>query len=169
MVNSPVLVLNQNYEPLNVCRARRAIVMLWRGKAEVLEQDSATVHSASLAIEIPSVIRLIHLIRRPRIQRKLNRRDVFARDKYTCQYCGKYTKELTIDHIIPRRLGGEHVWNNVTSACKACNQRKAGRSPKDAGMRLLHQPYQPPHVGHNITSDSFYKHPEWQRYVSADN
>ena len=169
MVNSPVLVLNQNYEPLNVCRARRAIVMLWRGKAEVLEQNSATIHSASLSIEIPSVIRLIYLIRRPRLQRKLNRRDVFIRDKYTCQYCGKHTKELTIDHVIPRRLGGEHVWDNVVSACKACNQRKAGRSPKDARMKLLHKPYQPRPVSYHITYEGFYSHPEWQKYVPADN
>lgn len=169
MVNAPVLVLNQNCEPLNICRARRAIVMLWRGKAEVIELNSATIHSSSLAMEVPSVIRLVYLIKRPRIQRKLNRRDVFARDKYTCQYCGKSTKDLTIDHVIPRRLGGEHIWDNVVSACKACNQRKAGRSPKDAGMKLRNRPCQPKFHSCYPSYEGFYKHPEWQKYVLIDN
>jgi len=169
MVNSPVLVLNQNYEPLNICRARRAIVMLWRGKAEILEQNSATIHSTSLAIEVPSVIRLVYLIRRPRIQRKLNRRDVFIRDKHACQYCGKTTKDLTIDHVIPRRLGGEHTWENVVSACKDCNQRKAARSPKDAGMKLLNKPYKPNQAKYHISFEGFSRHPEWLKYVPSDN
>ena len=169
MINSPVLVLNQNYEPLNVCRARRAIVLLWRGKAEVLERNSANISSASFLIPLPSVIRLVYLIKRPRTQRKLSRREVFLRDSYTCQYCGKQTRELTIDHVIPRRLGGEHVWKNVVSACKACNQRKAGRSPKVAGMTLLRQPSTPPSVGYNVVYRRFEEHPEWQKYIPYGN
>ncbi|MEE8470027.1 MAG: HNH endonuclease [Dehalococcoidia bacterium] len=169
MINLPVLVLNQNYEPLNVCRARRAVVLLWRGKAEVLENNSNTIHSASLTIPLPSVIRLISLIRRPRIQRKLSRREVFNRDSYSCQYCGKQTRELTIDHIIPRHRGGEHVWENVISACKACNHRKAGRLPKDAGMNLLRQPGPPRAANYYIGYDGFHEHPEWQKYVPFDN
>lgn len=169
MVNSPVLVLNQNYEPLNVCRARRAIVLLWRGKAEVLENNHSIIHSASLAIDSPSVIRLVYLIRRPRMPRKLSRREVFIRDSYACQYCGRQTRELTIDHVVPRHLGGEHVWENVASACKACNQRKAGCSPKGAGMRLLRQPSAPRATSHRIAFDGYHKYPEWQKYVPIDN
>lgn len=165
MVNSPVLVLNQNYEPLNVCRARRAVVLLWGGKAEVIEHNSDMMHSASLAIRVPSVIRLVYLIRRPRQQRRLSRREVFMRDNYTCQYCGRQTRELTIDHVVPRFLGGDHDWENLVSACKTCNQRKAGRSPKLAGMRLSRQPYSPPTVGNYIVYESVAKHPEWQKYV----
>jgi 5-methylcytosine-specific restriction endonuclease McrA len=168
MVNSPVLVLNQNYEPLNVCRARRAIVLLWRGKVEVLEKNSDVICSPSLAIDVPSVVRLIYLIKRPRMQRKLSRREVFTRDSYTCQYCSKQTRELTIDHVIPRHLGGEHVWENVVSACKACNQRKAGRSPRNAGMSLLRQPSLPRASTYHIVFDGFREHPEWQKYVPLD-
>src|SRR5687767_5035202 len=95
VVNSAVLVLNENYEPLNVCSARRAVVLLDRGKAEVLERNDGTVlHTPSQLIPVPSVIRLVYLIRRPRPQRKLTRRELFLRDKYRCQYCGKETKEL---------------------------------------------------------------------------
>jgi len=107
MINSPVLVLNQNYEPLNVCRARRAVVMLWGGKAEVLENNSDVIHSPTVAIRVPSVIRLANFIKRPRMQRRLSRREIFIRDNYTCQYCGHETRELTIDHVVPRFLGGE--------------------------------------------------------------
>ncbi|MBI4301562.1 MAG: HNH endonuclease, partial [Chloroflexi bacterium] len=91
MLNSHVLVLNQNYEPLNVCNARRALVLLHQGKAEVLEHGQGDVSSPSLRIPMPSVLRLVYLIKRPRPQGKLTRRDIFARDGYVCQYCGKET------------------------------------------------------------------------------
>src|SRR4030042_6104274 len=110
VINLPVLVLNQNYEPLNVCNVRRAVVLLDRGKAEVLENGRGVIHSASSTLPLPSVIRLVYLIRRPRPQLKLTRREVFTRDKYTCQYCGKQTRELTLDHVIPRHRGGKHTW-----------------------------------------------------------
>src|SRR3972149_4354693 len=101
VINAPVLVLNQNYEPLDVCRARRAVILLWRGKAEVVENNSNTIHGPSFALPLPSVIRLIYLINRPRPQRRLTRREIFLRDNYTCQYCGKQTRELTLDHVTP--------------------------------------------------------------------
>ena len=165
MINSPVLVLNQNYEPLDICRARRAVVLIWRGKAEMIEKNSGNISSASMTIPLPSVIRLVYLIKRPRTQRKMSRREVFIRDNYTCQYCGKQTRDLTIDHVVPRRLGGKHTWENVVSACRACNQRKAGRSPKVAGMDLRHQPSAPPMVGYHIVYHRFDEHPEWQKYI----
>ncbi len=142
MINLPVLVLNQNYEPLNVCRARRAVVLLWRGKAEVLENNSNTIHSASLTIPLPSVIRLIYLIRRPRMQRKLSRREVFNRDSYSCQYCGKPgpPNELTLDHILPQSRGGKSVWENLVTCCRKCNTKKGDMTPKEAGMKVLSKP-----------------------------
>jgi 5-methylcytosine-specific restriction endonuclease McrA len=169
VVNSPVLVLNQNYEPLNVCRARRAVVLLWGGKAEVLENNSYTMHSASLAIRMPSVIRLAYLVKRPRMERRLSRREIFIRDNHTCQYCGLETRELTIDHVIPRFLGGGHEWDNLISACKACNQRKAGRRLEKAGMKLLRQPSAPPSRGYHVSYHSFDQHPEWKKYVETWN
>lgn len=165
MNNSPVLVLNQNYEPLNVCRARRAVVMLWGGKAEVLENNSDIMHSPSVSIRIPSVIRLVYMIKRPRMQRRLSRREVFIRDNYTCQYCGQETRDLTIDHVVPRFLGGEHTWENLASACKSCNQRKAGRPPDKAGMKLRRKPFAPPPGPHYLMYQLPMNHPEWQKYV----
>ena len=125
MLNLPVLVLNQNYEPLAVCRARRAVVLLFQGKAEMLENGVGFVHSAYEIFALPSVIRIDRMIKRPRRERKLTRFEIFNRDHYTCQYCGKETRQLTLDHVIPRYRDGQHTWENVVSACVSCNRRKA--------------------------------------------
>ena len=140
---APVLVLNQNYEPLNVCNVRRAIVLLGREKAELLVNGRGELHSPRLSFLAPSVIRLTYLVRRPLLQRRLSRRDVFVRDKYTCQYCGKVSRTMTLDHVAPRFRGGDHTWGNVVTACIPCNHRKAGRTPREAGMRLLREPHAP--------------------------
>src|SRR5665811_496840 len=106
-----VLVLNQNYEPLNVCSVRRALVLVLGGKAELLEAGRGLISSATRAFPSPSVIRLMHLIKRPRPRVKLTRREIFLRDGYTCQYCGARSSGLTIDHVIPRSRGGLHTWD----------------------------------------------------------
>ncbi len=142
-----VLVLNQNYEPLHVCHVRRAFVLVGRGKAEVLEHGDGALHSASLSFPVPSVIRLVYLIRRPRPQMRLTRREVFQRDRHTCQYCGVHNRDLTLDHVLPRHRGGKHTWDNLVTACKSCNHRKAGRTPQEAHMKLLSEPRRP-HVSH---------------------
>jgi 5-methylcytosine-specific restriction endonuclease McrA len=143
MVDSAVLVLNQNYEPLNVCNIRRAFVLLDHGKAEMLEEGDGFLRSARAAFPRPSVIRLIYMIRRPRPQMRLTRREVFQRDQYMCMYCGEQGKDLTIDHVVPRYRGGRHTWENLVSACKRCNHRKAGRTPQEARMRLIREPFHP--------------------------
>ncbi|RLI36548.1 HNH endonuclease [Candidatus Bathyarchaeota archaeon] len=143
MMNQSVLVLNQNYEPLNICRVRRAIVLVYEDKAEMLEDGSGFIHSASREFPLPSVIRLSYIIKRPRPKRRLTRLEVFNRDRYTCQYCGKEARQLTLDHVLPRYRGGEQTWENVVSACIPCNRRKAGRTPKEAGMRLMNCPCPP--------------------------
>ena len=135
-ISAPVLVLNQNYQPLNVCTVRRAVVLLNVGKAELLENGRGEVHTPVAAFPIPSVIRLMYLIRRPLLQRRLSRREVFLRDNFTCLYCGRETRQLTLDHVVPRYRGGAHTWENVVSACISCNHRKAGRTPQEAGMLL---------------------------------
>lgn len=142
-VNRSVLVLNQNYEPLNICNGRRAIVLVIGGKAEVLETHQASITTPGSVFVYPSVIRLIYLIRSPRTKVKLTRREVFIRDNFTCQYCGRMSHDLTIDHVIPRSRGGKHVWENLTSACKPCNHRKGGKSPGEARMTLRRTPYEP--------------------------
>jgi len=138
-----VLVLNQNYEPLNVCNVRRALVLVLRGKAEVIESARAAFHTASTSFVLPSVIRLVHMIRRPRPKVRLSRKEVFARDGWACVYCGKVTRELTLDHVMPRHRGGVHTWENLVSACKPCNHRKAGRTPAEAKMSMHHEPGAP--------------------------
>lgn len=165
MVNLPVLVLNQSYEPLNICRVRRAVVLLFRGKAEALENGLGLLHSIDEVFPIPSVIRLAYNVKRPRLQRKLTKFEVFNRDKYSCQYCGRVTRELTLDHVIPRRRGGKHAWENVVSACIPCNRRKAGRTPTEAGMRLLHQPQPPRDGSFFIPYHQLQLHSEWQKYL----
>lgn len=165
VVNLPVLVLNQSCEPLNLCRARRAIILTLYGKAEVLENSRGEIHSARQFFQIPSVIRLAYFIRRPYRERKLTKVEVFIRDQYTCQYCGTQTRELTLDHVIPRQRGGEHVWKNVVSACKVCNRRKGGRTPEEAGMSLLCSPRIPHHNGFYIPYHYLNSHNEWRKYI----
>jgi len=143
LLNLPVLVLNQTYEPLNICRARRALILIQYGKAEMLENGTGVVRSVNTVFELPSVIRLARMIRRPRRERKLTRFEIFERDRYTCQYCGKQTHQLTLDHVIPRHMGGPHTWENVVSACVACNRRKAGKTPEESGMKLSQHPTRP--------------------------
>ncbi len=168
MINLPVLVLNQSCEPLNICQVRRAVVLLYQNKAEMLENGSGFIHSANCEFPVPSVIRLASLIRRPhRSGVKLTRLEVFKRDHYTCQYCGKESRQLTLDHVIPRYRGGQHTWENVVSACVPCNRRKAGRTPQEAGMRLVRQPSQPRYNGLFYVPARYPRaRSEWQKYLS---
>ena len=166
MINFPVLVLNQNYEPLNVCRVRRAVVLLYQGKAEMLENGSGFIHSANQTFPVPSVIRLDYMIRRPRPQRKLTRLEIFNRDRHTCQYCGQNNRQLTLDHVIPRYRGGQHTWENVVSACVACNRHKAGRTPKEASMKLIRPPSPPGGSPYFIIPYHYLQsRGEWQKYL----
>ncbi len=142
-LNAQVLVLNQNYEPLNICNVKRALVMVLAGKAEILEQNGLVLRTIDRDFRAPSVIRLSALIKRPRPQVKLTRREVFIRDGFTCQYCGVQTRDLTIDHIVPRSRNGGHTWENLVSACKGCNHRKGGKTLQEARMRLLREPFAP--------------------------
>lgn len=142
-VYSPVLVLNQNYQPLNVCTVRRAFVLVGRGKAESVSNGRGFVRSVSQSFPAPSVIRLVYMVKRPVMRRRLSRQAVFYRDGFTCQYCGKKTKQLTLDHIVPRSRNGAHVWENVVSACIPCNHTKAGLTPVEAKMRLRNRPAAP--------------------------
>ena len=166
MISNPVLVLNQNYQPLNICRVRRAVVLMTMGKAEMLENGAGFIHSATDLFPVPTVIRLPYLVKRPRVQRKLTRFEIFIRDKFTCQYCGTKTRQLTLDHVIPRYRGGEHSWENVVGACVACNRRKAGRTPAEAHMKLIRPPAKP-HDGRPFYIPLKYQtyHPWWQKYL----
>ena len=142
-IESPVLVLNQNYQPLNICSVRRAIVLMGRGKAELIVNGRGEIRSSSEAFPMPSVVRLYYMVKKPMVERRLSRQALFYRDNFTCQYCGVSTKKLTIDHMIPRSRNGKHVWENVVSACMKCNHNKAERTPKEAQLTLLKLPSAP--------------------------
>ena len=129
------LVLNASYEPLSVVSARRATCLVLAEKAELLEDDGTVLHSESLTIAQPSVIRLRYMVKVPYIRRtSMSRRAIFARDDHRCQYCGDHAD--SIDHVFPRSRGGPHTWENVAAACKPCNLSKRDRTPEEAGMFL---------------------------------
>src|SRR5437764_7556109 len=133
-----VLVLNATYEPINVCTVKRAVVLLLKDKAEVIEHSAWALRSATTSIQRPTVIRLVTYVRIPRDthRRKITRRAVFARDEWTCQYCGSQAN-LTVDHVIPRSKGGGSSWDNIVASCAPCNRRKGDALPRQVGMRLL--------------------------------
>jgi 5-methylcytosine-specific restriction endonuclease McrA len=143
MLESRVLVLNQNYEPTSVCSARRAIVLLYLEKAEMVERNHELVRSVNRAVPLPSIVRLSRLIHVPRKRILLTRRNIIKRDNHRCQYCGLTTGPVTVDHVIPKDRGGKDTWENLVCACMRCNTKKRNRTPREAGMKLLRQPRKP--------------------------
>jgi 5-methylcytosine-specific restriction endonuclease McrA len=141
-MHQPVLVLNASYEPINVCAARRALVLVLKGVASTEEHACSHVHTARQAISLPSVIRLLEYRRIPHQPRSLSRKNILMRDRYACQYCHKSVpaSELTLDHVIPRSRGGDSSWENLVACCHHCNNKKGSRTPDEAGMKLLRPP-----------------------------
>jgi len=147
LLSQNVLVLNQNYEPLSVCSARRAIVLLFLGKAELIETyDGVKVRSILKSYPLPSVVRLDRFIKAPRKRILLTRKNVLIRDGYVCCYCGSSKGPMTVDHIIPKNLGGTDSWENLACACDKCNNKKSDKTPPQAGMNLLRKPTRPNHI-----------------------
>ena len=163
----PVLVLNANFEPINVCSMRRAIGLILLDKAAMVENGRGYIHTVNQLLPRPSVIRLEYMIHRPRPRVKLTRREVFRRDNYTCQYCGRRDTPLTVDHILPKRLGGRHIWTNVAAACPACNHRKGGRRLEEAHMHLLHIPKEPPASARYLYGGHLVENGEWEPYIEG--
>jgi 5-methylcytosine-specific restriction endonuclease McrA len=141
-MHAPVLVLNASYEPINVCAARRAIVLVLKGVAMTEEVNGHQLHSARLTIRIPSVIRLLEYRRIPHQTRALSRKNILLRDRNICQYCGAVlgSSDLTLDHVVPRSRGGASTWENLVACCHVCNRRKGNQLPAEAGMKLLREP-----------------------------
>lgn len=141
------LLLNASYEPLRVVNWKRAINLLWQGKVEVLEVYDREIRGFSITIKLPSVIRLLTLIRIKEAHHnvRFSRANIFARDKHRCQYCSRKGRsdELTFDHVIPISRGGRKSWDNIVTACIRCNSRKSGRTPREAGMSLRKKPTKP--------------------------
>lgn len=165
-LTAPVLVLNLNYVPVNVCTVRRAIVLVAKGKAELLEPRAETsrIRTYNAALDAPSIIRLVYLVKRPFAPRRLSKKEVFLRDHYTCQYCGKRSQNLTLDHVVPRRQRGPHTWDNVVAACGRCNLDKAGRTPEEANMKLHRLPTAPQPNPYRILENRTILE-EWKQYI----
>lgn len=143
MEDSRVLVLNADYQPLNVCALPRAVCLIYLGKAQILETHPFPIRTIQRHYPSPSVIRLATYIRKPYTPVKMSRKSILARDNYVCQYCGKTEKDMTVDHVIPKKMNGASDWANLVCSCKACNTRKGGRSLKEANMKLQRKPFKP--------------------------
>ena len=166
-LNDPVLVLNANYEPLNVCTIRRAMGMIVTEKAAMVLDGRGEIRTVSRSFPCPSVIRLERMIRRPRPKVKLNKNEIFRRDHFTCQYCGKRTQELTIDHVLPRRLGGSHTWENLVTACPDCNHKKGGRTIQQAYMKLVRKPRAPNASALYIFGRYLPRNQRWEPFIEG--
>jgi 5-methylcytosine-specific restriction endonuclease McrA len=154
-------VLNASHQPLAVVPARRAVILVLKDKAEVLVPNGQVFRSERVRIDAPSVLRLRQFVRVPyRHEAPLTRRAVFARDGWTCQYCGAAAENL--DHVIPRSRGGTHTWDNVVAACRRCNSRKENRLIEDAGLRLARRPTAP-RDGFRLSLGRL--EPEWEPYL----
>lgn len=170
LLELPVLVLNRLWQPVHTCSVKRALKLLCLGHAQVVQTEGESryqthdigswvkysvekpsepaaelVRSVKWVVEIPKIIVLSIYDRLPRKEVKLTRQNIFLRDKYTCQYCGKIFREseLNLDHVYPRDKGGQMTWENIVTSCIPCNTRKANRLVHEAGMRLLNQPRKP--------------------------
>ncbi|MCD6307345.1 MAG: HNH endonuclease [Deltaproteobacteria bacterium] len=140
-----VLLLNVTYEPLKIINWKKAVTLSILGKVEVLEEYGREIHSVSFTIRLPAVVRLLRMVKKPKTSVKFSRQNIYARDKYRCQYCGRRfpVEELSYDHVIPKSRGGKTVWSNIVTCCMTCNRKKGGRTPKEANMTLIRQPARP--------------------------
>lgn len=162
------LLLNSTYEPLKVISWRRAISLLWLGKVELIAHYDQHVRSVSMKIHMPSVVRLLRFVRRKQPAISFSRKNLFARDESTCQYCRRVPEpsEITYDHVVPRSQGGKTEWTNIVTCCYLCNRKKGGRTPREAGMALLAQPTQPNWVPAVAIRISLRSIPEaWRDYL----
>lgn len=164
---APVLVLNANFEPIHVCNAHRAISLILTGKANLVLNGRGEIHTVTRSYPRPTIIHLTHMIHRPRHRIKLTKREVLRRDHDTCQYCGQHAPSLTIDHVYPRHLGGQTTWENVVSACSACNHRKGSHTLEQAQMTLLRRPSEPPASALYYFGRHLPENQEWLPYIEG--
>ena len=166
-MNESVLVLNANFEPINVCNLRRAVGLILAERASMVVNGRGVIHTTSSTFPRPSIIRLEKMVHRPQSWIRLCRREIFRRDNFTCQYCGKRAHDLTVDHVFPRHLGGTHTWTNVVTACAACNHRKGGRTLAEAHMTLLHAPTEPPGSAIYVFGRHLNENAEWEPFLNG--
>lgn len=162
-----VLVLDCSFQPVGIISWEKAVTLLFLNKAMTVESYNSNIRSQNLSIMMPKIIRLVNVNRRPKVS-SFSKESVLFRDRHRCAYCGdkKTRRELTIDHVIPRCLGGPTKWDNVVASCHDCNSKKGGRTPKQAQMDLLWSPKDPgwdPIVILKISEDSFID--GWENYI----
>ena len=166
-MNEPVLLLNANFEPLNVCSTRRAFGLVFMGKAEMILNGRGVIHTIRQDYPRPSVIRLGYMVKRPRPRVRLSKREIFRRDSHTCQYCGSNGRRLTLDHVIPRHKGGDHQWTNLVPACAFCNLKKGGRTLKEAHMSLRRPPTEPAASALYLYGSHLPENEEWEQFLEG--
>jgi 5-methylcytosine-specific restriction endonuclease McrA len=161
-------VLNATYEPLCVVPVRRAVILVLKEKAEIVEgRENESMRSERLSLPVPSVIRLVHYVRVPfRARAPLSRRAIFVRDGHRCQYCGAGAEN--IDHVVPRSRGGEHVWENVVASCRGCNARKEDRLLSETSLALRRVPFAPRETIWIVVAVGTLD-PAWERYLGASH
>src|SRR5262245_11918820 len=168
LMQTPVLVLNASYEPINICAARRAIVLVLKGLAMPEEENGSLLHAARLAMRVPSVIRLLEYRRIPHQTRALSRKNILLRDRNTCQYCGQVmpSSELTLDHVIPRSRGGSSSWENLVACCHPCNRRKGNHLISETDLKLVKEPRPfTLHTSRHILHMSGRSEIKWRKYL----
>jgi 5-methylcytosine-specific restriction endonuclease McrA len=170
-MNAAVLVLDVGMRPLRVENWQRAICDLFLGKVEVLEYSKdRTIQGVSRAWPMPSVVRVLHNFKRDRIRVKFSRLNIYTRDGFKCQFCGQRfdSEDLTFDHVLPRSRGGKTTWENIVTACVACNKAKSDRTPAEAHMKLLKQPRKPVYLPAMTVKMDMQRLPEeWKPYWTA--
>src|ERR1700740_32531 len=168
-LHAPVLVLNASYEPINVCAARRAIVLVLKGVAMAEEENGHFLHAARVAMRVPSVIRLLEYRRIPHQTRALSRKNILLRDRNTCQYCGVVlaSGELTLDHVVPRSRGGSSTWENLVACCHPCNRRKGNKLLSEISeIKLLREPRPfSLHTSRHIMRMIGHSDHKWRKYL----
>lgn len=164
-LNAKVLLLNQSYEPLTICTVKKALILLFLEKAELVSQrQDVFINSVNHKFPWPSVIRLSNFIRVPYKKIILTRKNILKRDNHKCSYCGRGDLPLTVDHVIPRARGGEDTWENLVAACLPCNNKKGNRTPEEANMKMKLHPFKPDHISY-IKSSAGRLDKEWKPFL----
>jgi 5-methylcytosine-specific restriction endonuclease McrA len=162
------LLLNASFEPLNVINWKRAVKLVFLEKVEVLQESDRAVNAQTLSLRVPVVVRLLRFVGFRKRDIKFSRQNIYARDKYRCQYCGEKLRprELTCDHVLPRSRGGRTAWTNIVTCCRPCNRKKGGRTPEEAGFKLLRQPNRPSWLlGFHARFAIHQAPPAWREYL----
>ncbi len=166
-MDQKVLILNQDYSAISLCSIHKAFILLFLDKAELVEKRTGVLRTISKSFPVPSIIRLQRYVNVPYKGIALSRQNIMRRDQFRCLYCDS-TKDLTIDHIIPRSRGGESNWTNLGTACMRCNTRKGDRTPEEANMQLKHKPKKPSLTSFLVLHSDTIDH-SWHTYLRTKN